>query len=426
MNMEQAGYKAPKRRLVEKVVPRPVRRAFRWMNFHFKEEGRVIYSFAKTLPAGQRKEVIEFGKDFTTAHSKENLPRGVRNVFSSLVVGQCMWYFVCPALYRIDAVRESPFGWLASGGLDKLFISADDPFFQTGGYSAQVANQVANGAKGSVLLGSAALALELATDFSRCYIEYWSQKKYGVMADGAARAYGQVRPFPVRYSSLEAYQKMFSYMLRPWTIGTFNQIYSSVYGILGSIWRTGPQLAVVITAGRAVDRFFRKIAEWTGLGKLAKRITEDAIEREKRAMASIRDVVGNAKFMALGLQLAAESRSFWKWNPFRPALAHDKADRAVQAILEYEGLKASLVAGIERNDADAAAFRNRMADVAARLESVYGRKTLSKHAPSIQSFREASSRMAENPEGAGTEELVQMSDSLGDAVSELQTPRKLA
>jgi hypothetical protein len=422
--MEHPNQTIRKKYLVEKVVPRPVRRAFRCMNFHFKEEGRTIYHFAKhlDLPQEQKKAVIEHGKDFTTAHSKENLPRGVRNVATSLVVGQCMWYFVCPALYRIDAVRNSPFGWLAAGGLDKLFLNADDPFFQTGGYSAQVATTVANGAKGSVALGAAALALELATDFSRCFIEGWSQKKYGVMADGVARAYGQVRPFPLRYSSLEAYQKIISYALRPWTIGTFNQIYSSVYGILGSIWRTGPQLAIVITAGRAIDKFFKKIAEWTGLGKIAKRIVDDAQERQKKAMDSIRELVGELKFTALKLQLAAESKTFWKWNPFKPALTHKNADDAANAVSAFQSIKSRYLSGVENGTADAYAFMEGMAGIAGRLESIYGKRRLATHAPSIKEYRSLSHLRQE----IDHERLTSLSDSLGDSISELQSVRRLS
>jgi hypothetical protein len=422
--MEHPNQTIRKKYLIEKVVPRPVRRAFRAMNFHFKEEGRTIYHFAKhlDLPREQKKAVVDLGKDYTTAHSKENLPRGIRNVASSLIVGQCMWYFVCPALYRIDAVRESPFGWLAAGGLDKLFLNADDPFFQTGGYSAQVATTVANGAKGSVALGAAALALELATDFSRCFIEAWSQKKYGVMADGAARAYGQVRPFPVRYSSLEAYQKIFSYMLRPWTIGTFNQIYSSVYGILGSIWRTGPQLAIVITAGRAIDKFFKKIAEWTGLAKIAKRIVDDAQERQKKAMDSIREIVGEMKFTSLQLQLAAESKTFWKWNPFKPALAHNKADDAAMAVREFQVFKSRYISGIENGTADGYAFMEGLSRVAGRLESVYGKRRLATHAPSIKEYRSLSHIRQE----IDHERLTSLSDLLGDSISELQSVRRLS
>ncbi len=418
MTLHESQAPASKRYLSERVFPRPVRKAFRWMNYHFKEEGHTINRFAKTLPEEQRKEVVELGKQFTTAHTKGNFPRGVRNVASSLVVGQCMWYFVCPALYRIDAVRESPFGWLAAGGLDKLFINADDPFFQTGGYSAQVANQAAAYAGGSVTLGAIALAGELATDFSRCFIEYWSQKKYGVMADGAARLYGQVRPFPMRYSSLEAYQKMISYALRPWTIGTPQQIYSSVYGILGSIWRTGPQLAIVITVGRAVDKFFRKMAEWTGLSKVAKRIVDDAKERQQRAMDSIRGIVGNHKFTALRLQLAAESKTFWKWNPFREALRHEEANRASTAISDFESARARVEAA---DEASASEFRKEIAGIAARLEAIYGKKRMDAYAPSFAYYRKVEGEEAQDE----YRHAVRLAGILGEAVAELQAVREL-
>ncbi len=410
--------------LVERVVPKPVRKAFRWMNFHLKEDGRTIYRFAKTLPGEQRDEVIERGKDLTTARSKKNLPRGVRNVATSLVVGQCLWYFACPALYRIDAVRESPFGWLASGGLDKLFIASDQHIFETGGYSASWAGEAARLGAGSVAIGAAALAGELATDFSRCYIEYWTQKRYGIVADGAARAYGQVRPFPFRYSSLEAYQKIISYAIRPWTIGTAAQIYSSVYGILGSLWRTGPQLAIVCTVGRAIDRFFKKIAEWTGLAKLAGRIVKDASEREKKAFERIREAVGELKFTALRLQLAAESKTFWKWNPFRPALKEQEADEAARLILEFRGLQASLSPYAPPEDCAESGrrFREGLCECAARLESVLGRKRLAGMAPSFARFTALSEN--EGPGEIGS--LIGLNESFGNAVEELLSERELS
>ncbi|MCI0526329.1 MAG: hypothetical protein L0Y56_02585, partial [Nitrospira sp.] len=306
--------------LVQKTIPKPVRKLFRWMNFHFKEDGRLIYKMAKTLPQEQQEKVIEHGKNLTTVKSKKNLPRGVRNVAASLVVGQGMWYFVCPALYKIDAVRESRLGWVVAGGLDKLFLSADKLLYQTGGASADISSRLVDLAPKTFAVGLGILALELATDFSRCFIEYWSQKKYGLVADGAARAYGQVRPFPLRYSSLEAYQKMISYAVRPWTIGTPDQLFSSIYGIMGSIWRTTIQLGLVVTAGRAADAFFKKISEWTGLRKVAKGIEDKAGEREGKLLGSIKEAMGEEKFIALKLQLSAESRRFWSWNPLRPAL----------------------------------------------------------------------------------------------------------
>lgn len=358
------------------------------MNFHFREDGRAIYNFAKELPGEQRKEVVELGKEITTARSKKNFPKGVRNVATSLVVGQGMWYFVCPALYSIPEVRESPLGWVVSGGLDKLFFASDDLIYQTGGYSAQVASAFASRSAGSVAIGAAALGAELATDFSRCYIEYWTQKKYGIVADGAARAYGQVRPFPLRYSSLEAYQKIISYALRPWTIGTEAQIYSSVYGVLGSIWRTGPQLGIVLTAGRTIDAFFKKISEWTGLAKVAKRIAESAAEKERAAMGKMREIVGEQKITELKLRLSAESKTFWKWNPFRPAISSEDARDAARAIMDYESMR--LVA---RNSVIPESYARDVAREAivalGIIERAYGRRRLLKFAPASAELQQA-------------------------------------
>ncbi|MFH0737322.1 MAG: hypothetical protein V1827_01590 [Candidatus Micrarchaeota archaeon] len=407
-----------KRRLVERIVPRPVRRLFRWMNFHLKEDGRAICRYAKTLPEEQRKAVIEHGKDYTTAGSKRNLPIGVRNVAASLIVGQCMWYFVCPALYRIPEVRDSSFGWFISGGLDKLFLKSDDLLFQTGGYSAGMSAQFAKGAAGSVMIGSVALAVELATDFSRSYIEGWTQKKYGIMADGCARACGQTRPFLSRYSSLEAYQKAISYVFRPWTIGTYNQIYSSIYGILGSIWRTGPQLAIVLTVGRAIDRFFKKIAEWTGLKRLADRIEADAAERENKAMGSIKGLMGERRFTALKVLLAAESRVFWKWNPFKPAVSMDEADRAAQVIADYEAVlrKQPPIADDAPICLETA---ERIAECAGRLESLFGAKRLKRFAPSFQEFASTAGE-------SDGESVWKRNAAFGKVIAELQNERRLS
>ncbi|MEW6722890.1 MAG: hypothetical protein AB1324_06530 [Candidatus Micrarchaeota archaeon] len=420
--MGYEGGEPVKKTLVQRAVPKPVRKAFRWMNFHFSEEGRLINKMAKTLPEEKRDAVVEQGKDMMTARSKKNFPKGARNVAASLVVGQGMWYFVCPYLYNnFEAVRESPAGWLVSGGLDKLFINADEHLFQTGGYSHGVAANAARAASGSVALGAAALTLELATDFSRCFIEYWTQKKYGIVADGAARAYGQVRTFPVRYSSLEAYQKMISYALRPWTIGTYNQVYSSVYGILGSIWRTGPQLAVVLTVGRAVDKLLHKISEWTGIGKIAKRIHDGAEAREKRALEAIRELAGEVKFTALRLQLAAESKTFWKWNPFRPALRLSDAERAAEAISDYREA-ASSPDPLGTTELRLAHI-TKIGECAGRLESVFGTKKLGRVAPSFGAFAE----LMDSPEVRAAEEgtIPKIRESFEAVLTELEGERKL-
>jgi len=373
---------AEQRTLVQRTVPKPVRKLFRWMNFHFKEDGRLIYGVAKRLPEEQKNQVLEHGKDLTTVRSKMNVPRGVRNVAASLVVGQGMWYFVCPYLAKLPAIREGNPGaaWLVGGGLDKLFLHADELLYKTGGQSQVFSEQLVDMAPKTVAFGLAVFALEIATDFSRCFIEYWSQKKYGVMADGAARTYGQVRPFPMRYSSLEAYQKIISIATRPWVLGTPGQLFSSFYGILGSLWRTGPQLAVVITVGRVVDKFFKKISEWTGLHKVAKRIVDNAKQREEKLLSDIRDVLGEEKYTALRIQLAAESRRFWTWNIFGPALSLEKAEIAAKTTIEYYKLERQLAECTNEEDLGRSGidFVRAIGNSRADLERSIGAKALRK------------------------------------------------
>jgi hypothetical protein len=423
MMTEGAG-PAARKRLAEHI-PKPVRIPFRWMNFHFSENGRAICDFAKTLPEDQRKAVIENGKDLTTARSKKNLPRGVRNVAASLVVGQGMWYFACPALHGIDAIRNSPLDWPLAGGLDKLFLSPENPFFTTGGASHQFAQGAAAAYGGSRLIGALTLAGELATDFSRCFIEYWTQKRFGVMADGAARAYGQVRPFPVRYSSLEAYQKMIGYALNPTAIGTPKQIFSSVYGILGSIWRTGPQLAIVCTVGRAVDFLFKKIAEWTRLAKLAKRIYEEAAEREQKAFAAIRGIVGEERFTALKVRIAAESKTMWKWNPFKPAVSMKEAEDAAHVIADFNALQARITTNPigDDNIPGHLSFIHEMGVCAGALFRALGTRKLAKYAPAYSNYLDLSENRPEDL--SNSEWRTRLSVAFGNVATELQTEREL-
>lgn len=313
-----------------------IRKTFRKLNFHVTEEGKVIRHFAKKLPPEERKEVLVAGEKYCAAKAKKNLPRGTRNVITSLVIGQGMWYLVCPIISHIPGIRDSSLGWLAWGGADKLFLEADNLLYTTGGFSTTFAKQIALSIPSTAAIGSGLIAAELIADFSKCWVEYWTQKKYGIVADGVARAYGQTRPFMVRYSSLEVWQKAISYALKPWTIGTPRQIFSSMQGILGSLWRIGPQLAIVITLGRAVDKIFKKIAEWTGLKRIADRIRESGEKAEEAAMQKIKEVLSPEKFLALKYMLAAESRKTWKWNPFRPALSVEKAEKASQATVQFE------------------------------------------------------------------------------------------
>jgi hypothetical protein len=370
---------------VQKIFPKPIRKLFRTMNFHFSEHGRVINRFAKTLPPDQRKQVVEQGKQFCVARSKKNVPRGFRNVAASLAIGQGMWYLGCPLLSEIPGIRDSALGWFAWGGSDKLFIASDQIFFTTdmvGGYSSNFAAQLAAAAPKTLAVGAATLAVELGTDFSRCWIEYWTQKKYGIVADGAARLYGQSRPFPVRYSSFEAYQKIISYIIRPSTIGTANQIFSSVQGFMGSFWRTGPQLGLVVTLGRAIDRFFSAISHFSGLRKLCNRIKNNAQEKENQNMQEIEKIVDPEKFLALKYMLGADSRKTWKWNPFKPALSYSDAVKLSKLASEYKKMNDPASSAEEPAKSSEKTLRH-----ICEVENLLGKKNLQK----IPEYRELNS-----------------------------------
>jgi hypothetical protein len=416
------------------------------MNFHFSEKGRAIYHFAKTLPPDQQKDVIELGKQLRVAEAKANAPRATRNILTSLIVGQGMWYIACPLLSHIPHIRDNALGWLAWGGSDKLFLSPEQLVSHTGGYSTSFAAQLADKAPKTVAFGGAMLAIELVTDFSRCFIEYWTQKKYGIAADGCARAYGQVRPFLVRYSSIEAYQKMIGYALKPWTIGTPQQIFSSIQGFMGSLWRTGPQLAIVLTAGRALDALFRKISPIAGIRKMAERIVEDGRRREETALQAIRAIVGDEKFNALKFQLAAVSRSCWKWNPFTPVLTMEKAEMAAKVVSAHAAFekKAAECAGMTRHAAAAmhgdlldcrmdllCAFSRKgwhRSDGKLRLDQsrldqivASGKKTLWK-VPSFMEFEKCWMQYSDAP---SRDSLAAANKALGRLLAELQAERQL-
>lgn len=416
-----------KKPVVEKIFPRPVRKVFRTLNYHFTEHGRIINHVAKTLPPQEKAAVVEHGKRFCVARAKKNLPSGVRNVATSLVIGQGMWYFVCPMISEIPGIRESTLGWLAWGGSDKLFVASDQLLFTTdmvGGYSSEFAGKVANAVPRTVAFGGAMLAAELATDISRCWIEYWTQKKYGIVPDAVARAYGQTRPFPVRYSTLEVYQKAISYVLRPWTIGTPQQIFSSIQGTMGSLWRAGPQLALVVTVGRAIDKFFKKIAQWTGLSKIGERIRNSAEEAEKAAMRTIEFITGEKKFLALEYMLAADSRKMWKWNPFKPALSLEKAERAAEIASRVENIDMAVAAaalGKKKFRTTKDEFLGAMAECLADVTDIFGRKMLMK-TPEYKSIMEVLGKdrnTVEMPEAAAA------SDQLHTLMESLRTERVL-
>ncbi len=413
-----------KRPMVERIFPRPVRRLFRTLNYHATERGRIIHRIAKTLPQEERAIVVEQGKRFCVARSKKNLPRGTRNVAASIVIGQGMWYVVCPMLSEIPGIRDTPVGWLAWGGSDKLFLASDQILYHTGGYSTTFAGQIAEAVPKTVAFGGAMVALEVLSDLSRCWIEYWTQRKYGIVADGAARLYGQTRPFLVRFSALEAYQKIISYALRPWTIGTPRQIFSSIQGIMGSLWRVGPQLALVVTVGRAIDKFFKKIAEWTGLKRLADRIRKSAEKKERQAMEKIRECVGDEKFLMLKYMLAAHSRKIWRWNPFKPALSVKKAAKAAIVTYRFRDLQKRLANAADprfRKIKDG--FQQTMSECLEGVTDIFGRKMLMQ----IPEYKKVSEMIgSEGWAGAGLPELQAAAQDFSKTLETLQTEKELS
>jgi hypothetical protein len=331
-----------------------------------------------------------------------------------------MWYLVCPALSEIPGIRDSPLGWFAWGASDKLFVMPDKLMYTTGGYSTIFAAKVAGIVPKNRLYGALLLGAELAADISRCWTEYWLQKRYGVVPDGLARACGQVRPFPVRFSAIEVWQKAIGYLLRPWTIGTPEQIFSSMQGINGSLWRTIPQVGIVLTVGRGIDGFFKKIAEWTGLSKVAKRISESAERRERKALEAIEEVVGEQKLISLQLQLAAESRTFWKWNPFRPALSNQDAAKAAAAISKYREAQRSFEQDLWKFSETRARLMTAIGESAGALESVFGRKGLERAAPAFTEFARVS-QYVRNDAGS----LALMDANFEMAVDQLLAERRL-
>jgi hypothetical protein len=415
------------RTLTERLVPKPVRKLFRWMNLHFKEDGRLIYKMAQTLPEEQKKEVIEQGKDLMTARAKKNFPRGVRNVITGLVVAQGMWYLGCRYLETIPAVRDSSVGWLFWGGSDKLFIASDQHLYDTGGHNARMMAHIASMIPRTALFGMLTLGAELTTDYIRSYgIEYWTQKRYGLVCDGAARAYGQVRPFPFRYSTIETYQKIASYIMRPWTVGSSDQIYSSVFGAIGSTWRTVPNVILMLTVGRAFDWFLKKVSVWTGLHKVAERIVEKAGVKEKQCLDAIEKAVGTERFTALKLQIAAESKTFMKWNPFKPAISWDAAERAASVVTDYRGLDPILASCADQESFLEASKKLRvgLGECAGRLEAIYGAKKIRKLAPSFRGFVDAAE--SEKWKSADLEGLRAYNALLGQVIAELQAEHSLS
>ncbi len=417
-----------KRPAVERVFPKPVRSAFRTMNFHFTEHGRIINHVAKKLPPEEKAEVVEAGKKFCVARSKKNLPRGARNVLTSTIVGQGMWYIGCPLLSHIPGIRESGWGWFAWGGSDKLFLFHDDLLYTTGGFSSDFAGHLAARTPATIAIGLGLFAVEIISDTARGFIEYWTQKKYGIIPDGLERLYGQSRPFMVRFSTFEIAQKIISYMIKPWMIGTPQQIYASVQGFMGDYWRGGPQVLLLLTVGKKLDQFFKKIAEWTGLSKIGKRIKESGEAAERAAMETIKSVLGQDRFLALRYMLAAESRKTWKWNPFKYAISMEKAEKAVKITKEFDDVKRTLAEAKIATDSNYRKakdeFLERLYGCMDGLTDVFGKKELAR-IPDYADLAEAM-RARELLEDAEIPLLERASDKFSKTLEFLQAERQLA
>jgi hypothetical protein len=230
-----------------------------------------------------------------------------------------MWRIVCPALYAIPAVRESPtLSFILSSGSDKLFISPER-ILQSGGHNADLAHELSAGLPKTVVVGLAVLGVEVVLDLTRCVGEYYLQKKQGVIPDGVARAVGQTRPFIFRFSTLEAYQKIIGYAAQPWKIGTPEQIFSSIQGSLGSIWRGLPQFGLVLAVGKHVDNFLKWISQKTGLDKIASKWEEEAKKKQEDALKAISNIVGDNNVKILRAMLEAEEK---RTNPFTRSLEY--------------------------------------------------------------------------------------------------------
>lgn len=437
---------------MESVAERPIsrpnaaKRALRWTNLHLREDGALIYSFAKKLPLEEREQVLKQASALVAARRLGTLPATTRNVITGLIIGQGMWYVACPLISHIPHIRDTALGWLAWGGSDKLFIAPTDLIAHTGGYSTGFAAQLADKAPKTIAAGAILLGAELITDISRCWTEYWLQKKYGIVPDGLARAWGQTRPFAIRFSSIEVWQKIVGYVLQPWKIGTPAQLFSSMQGILGSVWRTVVQLPLAATVGRAIDKMLKDVSRLIGLKRLADRMIAKAARKEGEALENIKACIGEERFTALRFQLAAEARKCWRWNPFAPALPLEKAELAAKVVSAYAALEKK-VAGCTGMGADTvrAMYRDLVdcrldlfcvfsrkgwhrSDGQLRLDQsdleqivASGRKMLRK-SPSYAEYENCWSKFSNAPSG---DSLAAVNTAFGRLLAELQTERQL-
>lgn len=322
------------------------KRAIRFLNFHFSEDGRTIYRFAKErekyqLKQGMNKEVvekqtleiIEEGKKLIAARSIKNIPNGIRYTATSVLVGQAFCWGIAPVLanhihYNPNSFTSSLGAFLIGGGSDKLFLTdPENPWIHTSTINTMLAKNLAAKIGATTTIGMLALGVELSLDFARAYIsEYWSQKKYGIVPDGLAAAYGQDRPIAVRFSTFEVYQKILGYVFNPISfIGTQNQIFTSIQGSLGSLWRMFPQMGIVATAGPWIDKKLEGFSKKTGLRTYADAFETKYAEIENESLERIDEIVGVQDAVVLEIMREKERETFFKLNPFKPSLTYEDA-----------------------------------------------------------------------------------------------------
>jgi len=195
---------------------------------------------------------------------------------------------------------------------------------------------------------------------------------------------------------------------------------------MGSLWRTGPQLALVVTIGRAVDKFFKKIAQWTGLKRLGERIWKNAEKIEKEAMRTIRSIVGDEKFLALRYMLAADSKKTWKWNPFKRVLSAKKAMKAVLLTFKFKNLQKQLTAATVAADPRFRKikddFQHGLSECLEGVTDIFGRKVLMK-IPEYKTVTETIGR--EEWADAGIPQLQTAAQNFSKTLETLQTEREL-
>lgn len=363
-------------------IARKVGRGYFWLSTRFSDQSLLILKSSKKLPKEIRSKIDDAVLERQVGLSMLRLPRNARHVVNSFFVGQVPWYFVGPAIPALfPGIRESPLRWTI-WGLDKLFVASDKHIYETPGIAWENATIMAQVLPKNKLVGGLLLAGELATDFSRAFIEYWAQRKTGLMADVVARTYGQAgRPFPLRYSSFEAYQKIISYLARPHTIGSYEQIRSSIGGIMGSLFRTGPQLAAILALHNFLDK--HQLHKYTpgglvesGLKKMFPKMQETGRKKVLEARRELAEHFGRSNWRKLRLQLIAQQRSLWPFFIFRWALTEKEAElfdeskqHLLKAYLVYRGARLQ-----KELEPPLTEFSKHLKKSAEKLEELLGKK----------------------------------------------------